>query len=331
MGFRPRLRRVANVAGVVLVVVGFVWLVTDDDLDGAERSVRDYLGLIASGEAEAANAAVEVPGDVDHTLLTDKVLSSAEERIKVLDVRVAPGGVVANDGSVRVRATYRLAGLDYTAELRTKRDGGWLGFGKTWHVIDPVTIPVSATNDRGLFGRASIGGTQLPVLTSRRRAVVYPGSYRVTAERTPYFVGKSTSVSLADDVDLGYPSGPGGYVDLGYEPNDRLRTEAGARILDQVDACLARSPEVTEVECFYPTMTDATDIHVTATPTATLDDFQFSNLATPTDLVVPFQVVASIPLAYTDSLGNRMREVRTFTGMIHFTAEDTFTIDFSDL
>jgi hypothetical protein len=328
-----RRRRIARVVGAVLVLVGVVWLVVDDDVDGAEDVVRAYAELIEKGDASAANATVDPRRfeSIDPALLTDDVLGLATEHIEVTDVSVGPHPYVEDDGKVSVQVRYRLAGEAHSTTVVAQRDGGVLGFGRRWRVVTPLTAAVEAAYNRPGVGRTRLGSAEIPVGTfpaADRSTHVYPGVYPLTAVASTYFTAEDVTVPLVADSEPPIPVDTPDAVGFEYLPNARLRTEAGKIALDLLDACLADSPDVAEDACPYPTKSDATDVRLTAKPAVSLDDLQFEDRREPGDITNPIFVVVGFPVAYTDSDGERRTEQRSFQGLVHITGDATLRVDF---
>jgi hypothetical protein len=325
-------RSIALVVGTVMVLVGFAWLAGDEDLDGAEDAVGDYAALIAKGDASAANATVDPGGfeSIDPALLTDDVLDAASERIEVREVTVGPDPVVDTNGKVDVQVRYRLAGHQHEATLVAQRDDGFLGFGRQWRVITPLTVAMYVGFDRPGVGQARIGPAPVPVDEGPRIGNflhVYPGTYTITADPSTYFTAKDHTATFAVDSEVALPDDFPVSVTMEYLPNERLHKDAGTPALAMLDACLADSPDVTDDECPYPTKSDATGVRLTGKPAVSLDDFQFTNLRKAGDITNPIRVLVEFPVAYTDDLGKRA-ERRSLYGIIHIAEDQTLGVDF---
>jgi hypothetical protein len=320
------------VVGTLLVLGGFVWLSGDEDLDGAEDAVRDYAALIANGDAAAANSTVDPGGfeSIDPELLTDDVLDAASERIEVREVTVGPDPFVQANGKVDVQVRYRLAGHEHEATLVAQRDDGFVGLGRQWRVITPLTVAVYVGFDRPGVGQARIGQVPVPVDEGPRIGNflhVYPGTYPITADPSTYFTAEDHTATLAVDSEVALPDDFPVSITMEYLPNERLRKDAGTPALAQLDACLADSPDVTDDECPYPTKSDATGVRLTGKPAVSLDDFQLANLRKAGDITNPIRVLVKFPVAYTDDLGKRA-ETRNLYGMIHIAEGQTLRVDF---
>jgi hypothetical protein len=334
MNAQRRQRPIALIVGALLLVVGLVWHLEDDDLDGAEDAVRAYVEHIANGDAAAANATVDPRRfeEIDSALLTDGVLGAARERIEVTEVAVGPDEDVLNDRTVRVQVRYRLAGKAHSAVVVAERDKGFLGLGRQWRVVTPLIVGVSLAANRSGVGPARIGSGEVPLEITPSSFQVYPGTYLITADPKRYFTAEDLTVPLAVDSELELPQdGLLQAVVPEYLPSDRLRADAGKIALDQLDACLADSPKVTEDECAYPTKSDATGVRLTGKPVVSIDDFEFPDHREPSDVTDPIQVVAEFPVAYTDYEGVRRTETRHLHGMIHISAGQTLRVDFDQL
>jgi hypothetical protein len=330
-----RQRPIALIVGALLLVVGLVWHIEDDDLDGAADAVRAYVEHIANGDAAAANATVDPRRfeEIDSALLTDGVLDAARERIEVTEVAVPPNEDILNDGSVRVDVRYRLAGRAHSAVVVAQRDNGFLGLGRQWRVTTPLAVGMSVAANRSGVGPARIGSVEIPIDITPSSFHVYPGTYPITAGPTRYFTGEDLTLPLAVDADLPLPDD--GFLQtvvLEYLPNRRLQADAGKIALDRLDACLANSPDVTDDECPYPTKSDATGVRLIGKPVAGIEDFQFPDQRESGDVTNPIRVVARFPVSYTDGYaGVPQTQTRHFYGMIHISTDQTLRVDFDPL
>jgi hypothetical protein len=250
----------------------------------------------------------------------------------VTEVTAPPDQYLGSDGKAEVQVRYRLAGKVHSAVVVAQRDNGWLGLGRQWRVITPLTAGVSLVANRPGIGPARIGSAKVPIDNTPSSYQIYPATYSITGDSTKYFTGEDLTVPLAVDSELPQPEQSFGQaVVFEYAPNRRLHADAGKIALDMLDACLADSPDLTDDECPYPTKSDATDVRLFGKPVAGIDDFQFADQREAGDVTNPIRVVARFPVAYTDDEGVRRTETRAFYGMIHISADQTLRVDFDPL
>jgi hypothetical protein len=260
------------------------------------------------------------------------VFGAASERIEVSEVTVGQFPVVQTDGKVDVQVRYQLAGQQYEVILVAQRDDGVLGFGRQWRVITPRTIPVSISYDRPGVGQARIGKVPGPAAKGEREGKflhVYPGTYTISADPSAFFTAEGHTVYLAVNSDSHGPlplREPLAYVTLQYLPNERLLRDAGKLALDRLDACLARSPELTRYECSYPTHAEAA-ARLSAKPTVTIPNFQHPYLREPGEITNPVRVVVEFSSSYTTESGETSSEQSILDGMVHFDEDQTLRID----
>ena len=144
-----------------------------------EDVLDDYLTAISEGRAADALKLIEHAGQDDAALLTDDVLSAAEERIS--DVQVgkdaAPEGTdyEVSDNGGNIPYAYSLAGETFygTAPLFRSDDGSWKvdGLPGDGSILGTITLSASPT---GLLDEATFGGVEVPIGESQ---LVFPAVY----------------------------------------------------------------------------------------------------------------------------------------------------------
>ncbi|GGI38016.1 hypothetical protein GCM10010988_16870 [Cnuibacter physcomitrellae] len=173
--------------GVVLVLAAtaaIVWAALRTR-GGPVEAVRDYVELIAAGDAVGASqlvdpaqytgydgestpappptvsAGAEVTASDDLVLDRDMmavVAGQASQRIEVADVALDYGDSpdVPVGETVDVGVTYLLRGVSTTAVLRAERmDDTWFGFTQ-WRVVDPLLVPLVVQSNTPELGPAEI-------------------------------------------------------------------------------------------------------------------------------------------------------------------------------
>lgn len=235
---------------------------------GPVAVAQEYVELIASGQAEAAGAAVDpnVPS-AERAFLTDEVLGSATSTIS--DVRVEGG---EGGGDVRgVTVTYRLDGVDQTAYLDVERTGNeWLVL-ENWRVTTPLVVEAQIGAEGG--SGAVIGGVEVPMedeYYGTGTVYLYPGVYEVEPAASDFFTADPVTLLATSE-----PSGESGYAVLDYRPTDALQSEVEARVADLIDACAAEGigrPDDCPLYAYvYPADTPVT-WEISSYPTVTVSD-----------------------------------------------------------
>ncbi len=167
MGVAVRRRNVLISAGSVAVLfIAALTVVVVDSSHTPEQAVRDYLTLIAQGDATAANALVDPhghtgDGEVDPARLVDG-LRSAKARITINRL------LTSSDPSadiVTVDVDYSLSGGHGNAALRVRREPNRFGVFTRWRVIDPLLVPVAVQTNTPAFDTAHLGAAEVPATT----------------------------------------------------------------------------------------------------------------------------------------------------------------------
>ena len=225
---RRRIKRivVGVVALVVLGVVATVALAIANWTRTPEAQVRQYLDLLADGQARAAPAMVDpgLPND-QRGFLSDEVMASSSARIEVEDVTVDD----AEHSKERVvTATMRLDGERFTRSFRVSEAKKTFGLLKNWKIQDAMVSRVDVQADN--VTHFSIGGEKMSVATLKEAPsssiVLYPGVYTFTPEETGEYIDaapKTMSVKAATGYDSSYY---GGTVELKGTYNDKMAAAA---------------------------------------------------------------------------------------------------------
>jgi hypothetical protein len=260
---RRRLGRRAKIGAfvlAVLLVAGVVGAViarnaAGSDEDAALAAVRAYVDAIARGDASGANNMVDpahIGGNgVDPALLTDEVLQSARQRIKVEDVHV--GSSTASAAVVAVQVVYRLGPERSTVTLRAQRylttADGW-----RWRVIDPLLVPVVIETNEPDTATATLGAATVPVSGPEttgwpeHRFVVYPAGYELRGHASRYLRASSTppwvpAMNTDYDARPAYFATPARAA-LSYRDTPELTDAVDVRLVQHVTACFAAVPRV---------------------------------------------------------------------------------------
>lgn len=157
-----------------------------------EAQVEQYLALIADGKADKAEEMVD-PGvdNASRALLTNEVLSNAEQRLEVVDVKQVSKG----ESAASVRATYAINGEQHEKEFSVDRGEKEYGLLDTWELNEPLLVPVKISSDQ--VAEVTVGKSKVQLgedeafydetpSTYSGNFYVYPGIYNVTAPSTDY-------------------------------------------------------------------------------------------------------------------------------------------------
>lgn len=273
-----------------------VWVVLRSNADDSNATapvdaVRTYVDAIARGDATTANGLVDpktFAEDVDPTLLTDKMLDSADERISILDVRK---GKTSGD-TVEVVVKFRVMAeklsedadladlpreaVDDSVTLRVKRtDTDLFGF-ETWEVRDPFLVPVAvmaggAPVETATFGSESVKANELSDQREPDPVFVYPALYPLNGPKFSQHLEQTAGRQALAPFDGDRPTDetePTAAV-LIYMPTDKLSDTVSAKIAEYVKACQTTSPF--PPNCPTP-LEGSAGITVRITEKPTLDD-----------------------------------------------------------
>lgn len=183
---RKRVKLIGMLVGVlvVLVIAGVVAIKVANSSRTPEAQVRQYLDLLAAGNASAATAMVDpgLPND-QRGFLSDEVMASSSARIEVEDV-------IADDAEHSkervVTATMRLDGERFTRSFRVSEAKKTFGLLKNWKIQDAMVARVDVQANK--VTHFSIVGEKMSVATLKEAPsssiVLYPGVYTFTPEET---------------------------------------------------------------------------------------------------------------------------------------------------
>ena len=203
---RKRVKLIGMLVGVlvVLVIAGVVAIKVANSSRTPEAQVRQYLDLLAAGNASAATAMVDpgLPND-QRGFLSDEVMASSSARIEVEDV-------IADDAEHSkervVTATMRLDGERFTRSFRVSEAKKTFGLLKNWKIQDAMVARVDVQANK--VTHFSIGGEKMSVATLKEAPsssiVLYPGVYTFTPEETGEHIDaapKTISVKAATGYD----------------------------------------------------------------------------------------------------------------------------------
>lgn len=183
---RKRVKLIGMLVGVlvVLVIAGVVAIKVANSSRTPEAQVRQYLDLLAAGNASAATAMVDpgLPND-QRGFLSDEVMASSSARIEVEDV-------IADDAEHSkervVTATMRLDGERFTRSFRVSEAKKTFGLLKNWKIQDAMVARVDVQANK--VTHFSIVGEKMSVATLKEAPsssiVLYPGVDTFTPEET---------------------------------------------------------------------------------------------------------------------------------------------------
>ena len=225
---RKRVKLIGMLVGVlvVLVIAGVAAIKVANSSRTPEAQVRQYLDLLAAGNATAATAMVDpgIPND-QRVFLTDDVIASASSLLVVEEV-VADKN---EDAETRqVSATMQVNGERFTRSFRVSEAKKTFGLLKNWKIQDAMVARVDVQADN--VTHFSIGGEKMSVATLKEAPsssiVLYPGVYTFTPEETGEYIDaapKTVSVKAATGYDSSYY---GGTVELTGTYNDKMAAAA---------------------------------------------------------------------------------------------------------
>ena len=237
---RKRVKLIGILVGVlvVLVIAGVVAIKVANSSRTPEAQVRQYLDLLAAGNASAATAMVDPGVDNDQrTFLTNDVMSSATSLLVVEDV-VADTN---DDSDTRtVTATMQVNGERFTHAFRVTADDATMGVLDNWKIRDSLAVPVTVDGDG--IGQFSVGETKASIdkaslYMEGRSFLFYPGVYNFTPVAPNEYVDTTpASVSVLDDVRTRNNDGKSD-VTFKATYNDKLEAAALEAAQELVDEC----------------------------------------------------------------------------------------------
>lgn len=196
-----------------------------------EAAVLDYVGLIESGDVEAASALVPVPGDDEAVIapLPPPPDATTDRSVTVdLGRRLRNGDLLTNDSyadiagiedvvvellapatapavgeTAEVSVTYAVRDFPASTVLRVERLPDTFPALPAWRVLDSLTVPTIVRQDDPGVGTVEIAG--VPAAASGEPAVghreyatmLYPGVYPVTYDGHEYLSASELELRVA--------------------------------------------------------------------------------------------------------------------------------------
>ena len=275
---KKRIKLIGIVVGVlaVLVIAGVIGVKVANSSRTPEAQVRQYLDLLAAGNASAATAMVD-PGvaNDERVFLTDSVMSSAQSLLVVEDISA---GVDENDGkrgesdTRTVSATMQVNGERFVHEFTVTKTKPTMGVLDNWQVKDALVTQVSVDAQgyaQFTVGDESAGAPKKQVTGEGATFFFYPGVYTFTPVAPSEYVDSTpVTVAVLDVVHRTNTDGDASDVSLLATYNNNLKDaalEAGTKI---VDSC-ASIPGNQNSVCPFAIQSDAlTAISVKSMPTS---------------------------------------------------------------
>ena len=243
---RKRVKLIGILVGVlvVLVIAGVVAIKVANSSRTPEAQVRQYLDLLAAGNASAATAMVD-PGvaNDERVFLTDSVMSSAQSLLVVEDISAGEGengGKKGESDTRTVTATMQVNGERFTHAFRVTSDKATMGVLNNWKIRDSLAVPVTVDGDG--IGQFSVGETKASIdkasfYVEGRSFLFYPGVYNFTPVAPNEYVDTTpVSVSVLDDVRTRNNDGKSD-VTFKATYNDKLEAAALEAAQELVDEC----------------------------------------------------------------------------------------------
>ena len=232
--------------------------------------MRQYLDLLAAGNASAATAMVDpgVPND-QRTFLTDGVMASAQSRLVIEDVVVDKN----DESSTRsVTATMQVNGERFTHQFTVTKAEPTMGVLDNWQVKDALVTQVSVDAQgyaQFTVGDVSADAPKKHVTGEGATFFFYPGVYTLTLVAPSEYVDSTpVTVAVLDVVHRTNTDGDASDVSLLATYNNNLKDaalEAGKEI---VDSC-ASIPGNQNSVCPFAIQSDAlTAVSVKTMPTS---------------------------------------------------------------
>lgn len=248
-----------------------------------EAAVLDYVGLIESGDVEAASALVPVPGDHEAVIAPLPPPDATTDRSVTVDLgrRLRNGDLLTNDSyadiagiedvvveplapatapavgeTAEVSVTYAVRDFPASTVLRVERLPDTFPALPAWRVLDSLTVPTIVRQDDPGVGTVEIAG--VPAVASGEPAVghreyatmLYPGVYPVTYDGHEYLSASELELRVAASRE------PVPAADVAPTTAFLNVTPTGAaydltleRAQEFLDACEARPPAVDIATC----------------------------------------------------------------------------------
>ena len=275
---KKRIKLIGILVGVlaVLVIAGVIGVKVANSSRTPEAQVRQYLDLLAAGNASAATAMVD-PGvaNDERVFLTDSVMSSAQSLLVVEDISA---GVDENDGkrgesdTRMVTATMQVNGERFTHQFTVTKAKPTMGVLDNWQVKDALVTQVSVDAQgyaQFTVGDESADAPKKQVTGEGATFFFYPGVYTFTPVAPSEYVDSTpVTVAVLDVVHRTNTDGDASDVSLLATYNNNLKDaalEVGTKI---VDSC-ASIPGNQNSVCPFAIQSDAlTAISVKTMPTS---------------------------------------------------------------
>jgi len=256
---------------VVLVIAGVVAIKVANSSRTPEAQVRQYLDLLAAGNASAATAMVDpgIPND-QRVFLTDDVMASASSLLVVEEV-VADKN---EDAETRqVSATMQVNGERFTHAFTITKEKPTMGLLNNWTVKGSLAAPV--TVDAGGYTQFTVGGvsanaSQKRVSGNPATYLFYPGVYTFTPVAPSEYVDVNPqTVAVLDGVHgVNTSYADAADVSLNATYSDKLKEAALESAKVFLNSC-ASIPGNQNSECPFALQSDAvTAISIKTMPTS---------------------------------------------------------------
>ena len=259
---RKRVKLIGILVGVlvVLVIAGVVAIKVANSSRTPEAQVRQYLDLLAAGNASAATAMVD-PGvaNDERVFLTDSVMSSAQSLLVVEDISAGEGekdGKKDKSDTRTVTATMQVNGERFVHEFTVVKTKPTMGVLDNWQVKDALVSQVSV-DARG-YNQFTVGDVTADAHRKEQGGndatfLFYPGVYTFTpVAASEYADSNPETVSILGDT----WSGDGTSVSLTATYNTKLTAAALDAGKEVVDSC-ASIPGNQNSVCPFAIQSDA--------------------------------------------------------------------------
>jgi len=259
---KKRAMAIGIVIGVllVLVVAGVIGVKVANSSRTPEAQVRQYLDLLAAGNASAATAMVD-PGvaNDERVFLTDSVMSSAQSLLVVEDISAGEGdndGKKSESDTRTVTATMQVNGERFVHEFTVAKTKPTMGVLDNWQVKDALVSKVSV-DARG-YNQFTVGDVSADAHRTGQDGddatfLFYPGVYTFTpVAPSEYADSNPETVSILGDS----WSGDGTSVSMTATYNTKLTAAALDAGKEVVDSC-ASIPGNQNSVCPFAIQSDA--------------------------------------------------------------------------
>lgn len=284
---RVRLGLLAVAVLALAVIAGVVAVHVLNSSRTPEAAAREYVELIASGQADAATALVDpgVPND-ERGLLTDAAMAGRTSTMTVEEVKLASedsgdSGDSGDSSTVMVDVVYQVDGERRQAQVEVSRKDNSMLVLHEWEVSSSLAVPCEITAemvDSVMVGQATIemgqssqdedsqddwgyGGS----VTERTvTAYAYPGTYTVSApeDLSSYVTMDDVTLDVGGARDWGVAA-----VSMTVEASPELEDKVLEAVASAVESC-ASVPGNMDSQCPYSVQrTDLQSLTVTSSPT----------------------------------------------------------------